>query len=285
MSLTSHFIVNLLSQQKHHLYSLHDPNFKPPRVQVTSLHSNPNMMRFQEMLRGNGVDVPVFSLQGIQWMTVSDGNYTISATLNPDLKHIVESGFLRENSIFEINGYTIEDNQYETYTGRNVILCVGAITCVFSEFPERIGEPKDIFDAMKDGPVQYSNIPTHPILRLSPRTIDGILSAKPKARQVFSSLTPLRMQVTKIGKFNADVWFVILFDGGKKCIAVLWTMLQLEKMGITGHLRNNLLEVMTNNHNELQEGDIISFSQLCMLGEDDAMVMCLFNISIEHRAQ
>ena len=92
MSLTSRFIMNLLSQQKHHLYSLLDPNFKPPRVQVTSLHSNPNMMRFQEVLKSNGVDVPVVSLQGIQWMTVSDGNYTISATLNPDLKHVVESG-------------------------------------------------------------------------------------------------------------------------------------------------------------------------------------------------
>ena len=68
----------------------------------------------------------------------------------------------------------------------------------------------------------------------------------------------------------------------KKCIAVLRTILHLEKVGITGHLRNNLLEVMTNNRDELQEGDIISFS--CMLGETDAMVMCLFNISIEHHA-
>ena len=241
-------------------------------------------MRFQEMLKSNGVDVPVVSLQGIQWMTVSDGNYTISATLNPDLKHVVESGLLRENSIFEINGYTIEDNQDETYAGRHLMLCVGAITCVFPKFPERIGEPKDIFDALKDGPVQYSNIPTHPVLRLTPRAIDGIFSAKPKARQVFSSLSPLTVQVTKIGKLNADVWFVVLFDGGKECMAVLWTMLHLEKVGITGHLRNNLLEVMTDNRDGLQEGDIISFSQLCMLGEVDAMVMCLFNISIEHRA-
>jgi len=74
------------------------------------------------MLKSNGVDVPVVSLQGIQWMTVSDGNYTISATLNPDLKHVVESGLLRENSIFEINGYTIEDNQDETYAGRHLML-------------------------------------------------------------------------------------------------------------------------------------------------------------------
>ena len=73
MSLTSYFIASLLSQEKHHLYSLLDPNFKPPRVQVTSLHSNPNMMRFQEILKNSGVNVPVVSLQGVQWMTVSDG--------------------------------------------------------------------------------------------------------------------------------------------------------------------------------------------------------------------
>ena len=283
MSLTPHFIASLLSQQKNHLYSILDPNFKPPRVQVTSLHSNPNMMRFQKMLEGTGIDVPVVSLQGIQWMTVSDGNYSISASLNPDLEHLVKSGFVKKNTVLEINGYNIGDNKDEAFAGRNLLLYVGAITCIFPNFPEQIGEPKDIFDALKDGPLQYSNIPTHPILHLTPRAFDGIFAANPKSRQVFTVRTPLIVQVTTIGKLNRDIWFVQLYDGGRECMAALWTMIDLEKVGITGHLRNNLLGVMTDDHGALQVGDIISFSQLCMLGEANAMMMCLFNINIEHR--
>ena len=161
-----------------------------------------------------------------------------------------------ENTVFEINGYAIEDNQDKAYAGRNLMLNVGAITCIFPNFPEHIGQPKDIFDALNDGPVQYSNIPTHPLLRLTPRVIDGIFTAKPKARQVFSSLVPLTVQVTRIAKLNADVWFVVVFDGAKECMAVLWTMLHLEKMGIERHLKNNLLEMMTDNRDALQEGDV-----------------------------
>ena len=127
------------------------------------------MLRFQESLKEAGVDVPVFSLQGIQWMTISDGNDSISTILNPDLKHLIESaGVMRKNTVFEINGYTIQENVDEAYAGQTLQLDVGAITIIFSKFPDCIGDPKDIFDAMKNGHVQYTNVPIHPILMLTP---------------------------------------------------------------------------------------------------------------------
>jgi hypothetical protein len=215
-------------------------------------------------------------------MTISDGNYSISATLNPDLKHSVESGVLGKNTVFEINGYTIHQNVDETYAGRMLRLDVGAITVVFSKFPDSIGDPQDIFDAMKNGPIQYISVPKHPALMLTPRALDALACAKPM--QIFKSGNPFNLEVTQLSKLNAEVWFVVLFDGWTHQMAVLWKMLDLERMGIKDHLANNLSAVMTYDGNGLKKGDIIEITQFCMLGEDDAMIMGLWNVRIIYHA-
>src|SRR5271156_5005754 len=139
MSLTTGFISSLLSKEKKRVYSINDPDYKPPQLQVVSLRVNPNILRIQELYRANGVDnVPVVSTHGIQWMTVSDGNYSISATLNPDLKYLVDQGTLKTNSVFELNGYFVQENIDEAHTGRELLLQVGHITFAFPKFPERI---------------------------------------------------------------------------------------------------------------------------------------------------
>lgn len=287
MYLTTGFVAGLLSKETSRVYGLLDgPSYIPPRLQVTSLHSNPNMMRFRNILRGSGINVPVISLQDVQWMTVSDGNYSISATLNSDLKHLVETGWLRENTVFELNGYSIEKNIDEAYAGRELVLFVGHITCVFPNFPEQIGDPKDIFDAARDGPIARHDprLSAHPLLALTSRAIQGIFEGKPKARQIFRSMTPLNVQVTKIGKLNANLWFVTLFDGYRRCMGFLWTELEPEKYGVKGHLRNNVSEIMTDGSNALKEGDVISFTEVAFFGEEPALFPCLYHIDIEHRA-
>ena len=65
-----------------------------------------------------------------------DDNYIISATLNPDLKYIIENDILRENSIFEINEYIIENNQNEIYIRRKLILYIDIIIYIFLIFSE-----------------------------------------------------------------------------------------------------------------------------------------------------
>ena len=170
MSLTSGFIASAPAKPKNCLYSLLDnANFTPPRLQVTSLHENPNVAMLRNHFRGMGITTPIEGTQNLQWFTLSDGNYTISAILSPDLKHLVRSGQLKINSIVELDGYVLQDNLDEAPKGRTTLVQVGAMTVVFSDFPGQMGKPKDIFDAARDGPRQYTNIPTNALLEVTPK--------------------------------------------------------------------------------------------------------------------
>src|SRR5271169_4722747 len=173
MSLTSGFIASLPTKTKLQLYSDADDDYTSPRLQVTSLHENPGVSQIKELLK-DLPDVPVKSTHGLQWLTVSDGNYSISAVLNPDLKPLVESGHLKKNSIIEVDGYVLEDNPTEAAKGRTCLLSVGAITITHPDFPDLIGEPKDIFDATRAGPVDHVKVPEHPLLHLTPRSVEAI---------------------------------------------------------------------------------------------------------------
>ena len=134
---------------------------------------------------------------------------------------------------------------------------------------------------MRDGPIQYTGVPTHPILLLTPRALQAYAKAKPL--QVFKAGSPIALQVSGVAKLNVEVWFVVLFDGVIRRMAVLLKTFKLENMGIKDHLRNNLSAVMTYDGNELRKGDIIEVTQSCMLGEGDIMMMGLWNVCIIYR--
>jgi len=285
MSLTSGFIASAPAKPKKRLYSLLDnANFTSPRLQVTSLHENPNLAMLRNHFRGMGITTPIQGTHNLQWMTLSDGNYTISAILSPDLKHLVRSGQLKTNSIIELDGYVLQDNSDEAPKGRTTLVQVGAMTVVFSDFPGQMGTPKDIFDAASDGPRQYIHIPTNALLEVTAKCFEQI--NKGKARQVFTAAANrIRVQVTEISKISARNWHLALFDGWTYFNASLSTDVDLVSMGMTGLMTNNASAVMEGEE-MLKVGDVISIPQYLIMGSEreGTKCMCLYNLSIYRHA-
>jgi hypothetical protein len=231
-----------------------------------------------------GITTPIEGTQNLQWLTLSDGNYTISAILSPDVKHLVRSGQLKINSIVELDGYVLQDNPDETPKGRTTLVQVGAMTVVFSDFPGQMGKPKDIFDAARDGPRQYTNIPTNALLEVTPKCFEQI--DKGKARQVFTAANRIRVQVTEISKISATNWHLVLFDGWTYFNASMSTEVDLVNMGMTGLMKNNASAVMTEGDEMLKVGDVISIPQYLIMGNEreGTKCMCLYNLNIYHHA-
>ena len=158
------------------------------------------------------------------------------------------------------------------------------MTVVFSDFPGQMGEPKDIFDAARDGPRRYTNIPTNALLEVTPKCFEQV--GKGEERQVFTAWNRIRVQVTEISKIDASSWHLVLFDGWTYFNASMSTKLDMVSMGMTGLLKNNASDVMTEGEEMLKVGDVISIPQYLIMGDEGegTKCMCLYNLSIYHHA-
>lgn len=227
-------------------------------------------------------NVPIVGSHGVIWLTLSDGNYTISAVLFDELNHLVHEGKLKISSIIELDMYTVTDNMYEVTQGRTCLINAGAMKILFSDFPERLGDPKDIFDAAEDGPRSYANAPTHPLLELSLNCLETV--AKGSSGQVFKALQWIKVQVTGISKIDAKAWHLELFDGQGRFKAVMSQGVEMEDLGIQGHLKNNVADIMTDGSEGLKVGDTISIPEYFILENGRDKLMGLYNIRIFRHA-
>jgi len=96
----------------------------PSRLQITSLHETPSLESLRNQLRKSGFpqDIPVVGSHGVQWLTLSDGNYSISAVLSPDIQPLVRSGQLKTISIVELDAYVVLDNTTEAPQARTALI-------------------------------------------------------------------------------------------------------------------------------------------------------------------
>jgi hypothetical protein len=274
MSLATGFIASLLTKPKNRIYHAKQRGYETPCLQITSFHENPLITAMKQ----DGL--PVELVNGSQWMTLSDGQHSISAVLFSDLRPLVDSGCVIENSVIDLLAYQIDDNHSEAPEGRMVKLFVDAFAIFRTDFPGRIGEPKDVFDVGGEAP----NAPptTVPELLLTPRSIEVIESGK--SGRIFTVPNRMRLQVTSITKLTNDVWHLTVFDGEKSCKADMHRNVEFEEYCLQGLLKNNLSAIMTDTENGLKVNDVISIPQFGIVGEGEAKSMVLHNLTIVHRA-
>jgi hypothetical protein len=224
---------------------------------------------------------------GLQWMTVSDGQYSIAACLNPELKYMYETRQIQENSIIYLTGYGTEPNTEEAIDGRPIRLIIGAFTVERSSFPEQIGNPVDLFDATTKIGVVAKADPTlayHALLDLTPRAIQAI--QRTENGNVYKTTGLFRLQVTSIKKKYDTCWHITLSDGIDSVSGSMSHLLELADLGVAGHQKNNLAAVMNNTAKGLKVRDVISFSEFMVLDYDSMTKMViLYNCDIVYRAK
>jgi Replication factor-A protein 1, N-terminal domain len=275
MSLTTDFIPNLPSKEKGRIYATSDSVYVVPRLQILAIHENPDATALKKSLDQVLQGIPASQGRGLKFMTVSDGIHSISAALSLDLNPLVDNGTLRENSIIDLDAWVIDDDE-DSPDKNKLLLCLGYLRVFISEFPEKIGNPKDIFEVAPTKKVE-SNY-THPLLNLTPHAIDAIESGT--GGNVYTAAKPLSLQVNSIVKNNPDLWDFKVFDGLKTFGAVMKTSVDLDKLGVEKKFENNVKEIMK----ELKDGDIISVPQYLILAAGDAKKMVVYNCSILHHA-
>jgi hypothetical protein len=281
MSLAPDFIPSIPTKAKGHIYSLSEPGYLSPRLQITSIHENPIVSRLKA--QPELPNVPVIGTHGVKWMTVSDGKHCTSAILDLELNHLVDNGQLKENSIIDIDAYAVDDNIYEAANGRTKLLCIGLLTVFLANFPCRLGNPKDVFDfppKSTDGKGRAGI--SHPLLLLSPRAISSIETGT--SGNVYTAMKTINLQVTSLEKYNDDIWDLQVFDGEKSFDAAMKRTLELDKLGVHGQLENNVATIMTDSAQGLKVNDIISVPQYIIMAAGEKKKMVLYNCTIVHHA-
>lgn len=274
MSLTTGFIASLLSKKKGEVYAKDfTPGYDPPRLQI-ALIENPGITAFKAVMGDALQDIPMFGTHGMKWLTVSDGKHSITGVLNPDFAHLIDDNQLKDNSIIELDAYSVRDNPDEAAMGRLAALQVGLVSILRTDFPGWIGEPVNVFDA-KASPVVLPP-------RLTPGFVD-IVQSQP-SRGICTSARECYVRVTSIDKPDADTWHIIVFDGAKSMAATMYRKMELAEHGIQDHLPNNLASIMTNGPDALKVNDIIFIPQFGVLSAASGMRMGLFNLKIVYHA-
>jgi hypothetical protein len=283
MSLTQDFISSIPSKVQGRIYLASQPGYKIPRLQIISFHDNPAITKLRATIPG----LPCIINNGLQWMTVSDGQYSITACLNPERQYMYETRQIKENSIIYLTGYGTEPNNEEAIEGRPIRLVVGAFEVERSNFPERIGNPVDLYDATtKIGVVAKADpaLAYHALLDLTPRAVERIQSAENCQICVVPGL--LRLQVTSIKKADSTCWHLILSDGIDAVRGSMSHLLELADLGVAGRQKNNLAAIMINTAKGLKVNDVISFSEYMVLDDDSKKKMAiLYNCDVVYKAK
>jgi hypothetical protein len=177
-----------------------------------------------------------------------------------------ETRQIQENSIIYLTGYGTESNTEEAKDGRPIRLILGTFAVERSSFPERIGNPVDLFDATtKIGVVAKADpaLAYHALLDLTPRATEAIQHTE--NGNVYKASGSYRLQVTSIKKKDDTCWHIILTDGIDSVVGSLSHLLELADLGWPGHQKNNLAAIMNNTAKGLKVKDVISFSEFMVL--------------------
>jgi hypothetical protein len=192
-----------------------------------------------------------------------------------------------ENSIIYLTGYGTEPNTEEAADGRPIRLIVGAISVDRRDFPERIGKPVNLFDATtKVGAVAKADasLAYHALLDLTPRAIELIQTTE--NGKIYTAPQNFRLQVTLIEKIDGTCWHVALSDGLDTVNGSMSTDLDLERLGVRGHKKNNLASIMKNTSKGLKVKDVISFSEFMVLDQAWGIKMViLYNCDIVYKSK
>jgi hypothetical protein len=133
----------------------------------------------------------------------------------------------KKNSIIFLQAYVVDKNNEDASKGRTRTLHVLFATVSHTNFPCRIGDPKDIFDAGV-GPAD-PKLSSHPRLFLIPGTVRGTLDATGPMGGLFSCPTPINFRVGPITKVNKLLWHFTLGDG-EKSIKALSIRMQIVRL-------------------------------------------------------
>jgi Replication factor-A protein 1, N-terminal domain len=210
----------------------------------------------------------------MKWMTMSDGERSITAILHDSLHHLVTNGQLKNNSIICVEGYFVDVNLEETLKGRRILVHVMDLTVIQTDVADCIGEPVNLFDAGVD-PLLWSV----PQLFVTPGSLQLLeLGISPG---ICSSIPAINLLVTSASKVN-ECWRLVVSDGKISLDAYisLEVIERLQESGREGILGKDAVSaVLANGEDALKENDLINVSQ-CMgakIGGKNSVVILNFS--------
>lgn len=284
MSLTCGFVNDLRSKPLERVIGpqLSDvSNFVAPRIQIISLDEHPSISALREL--GLPPSINLFGTHGLQWLTISDGNHSIQAVLENELKPLVTKGSIKANTVVDIIGYVILKDP--NTPSLPFVVNIGLLDIFQTDFPDRIGNPQNIFEAAENVRRVTLNptLSKHPLLHLTRGVVDSIRSGDRGC--VYLAKKDINLKAQFIHKVQPGVWHMILTDGVKTVKGVASKNLEWDKMGAgENKFKANLSEWMTESEGGLKVGDIISVPEYMTLEEDKKKVMLLNHVVILHRA-
>jgi hypothetical protein len=216
MYLTGGFIASVPSKSRKQYYCDNQVDYKTPRLQVLALHPHPSIVQARKLF---GDKINVRGTHGFQWMTISDGIHSMYALLPPDPFNpggpsVVESGKLKEKSIFELNLYVVGEEDIGTEGGHFMhVLLHTIIHIIQTDVKEVIGAPVSIYKAQAHNPnVLYR-------FNKSPHLAAGLAHNEPKIMDI----KPARITLTvkAVTQASPQTWHLDLTEGGESFKGVI----------------------------------------------------------------